>query len=114
MSKQVYVALKRFGGGKRLRNIYGAGVGKLVQRGQEILEEHMTEQHRNELVGMRLIEAKEPGKVYQTQADRDRSWRNAQAGNAKAARDSAAMARGEIVLSAKEKAEAEAAKAGKK
>lgn len=68
-----YIALKRFGGGSRLRSIYGTGVGRLVQLGTIMEEKDFNnESHRKDLLGKDLIAEFDEKRTYQTQADRDR------------------------------------------
>lgn len=66
-----YVALKRFGGGKKLRTLYGTGTARMVQMGTVIKASDMTATHCEGLCGLGLIEEYDPKKTYVTQAMRD-------------------------------------------
>ena len=68
-----YIALKRFGGGAKLRSIYGNGVGRLVQLGTVISDEHFNSNtHKQDLIAKGLISEYDEKGSYETQADRDR------------------------------------------
>ena len=71
-----YVALKQFGGGKKLRSKYGRGYARFVQKGTVIDGKDMTESHRSELEGLKLIEPRDPKKDYETQADTEKRVRH--------------------------------------
>jgi len=86
-----YIALKKFGGGKKLRSAYGSGPGRMVQIGTLIDPSVTNETHLKELISLGLIEEFDEKKTYQTQAGRDKraKFQNRHAQEAEANKDSA-------------------------